>query len=131
MNVSGIRPYAGFYQYNSIKINQLRVQQVEAAQAQEPLQELVEPAEEFADVSVEQNFSSYDFAQQYRPDEEFELKGVDSDLASLDAERAVSDLAKDQVLQQYQYFVGDDAYLSVKPKQPDEVIFRSGENFLL
>ena len=31
MNVSGIRPYEGFYQYNSIKLNELRNQQIAAS----------------------------------------------------------------------------------------------------
>ncbi len=37
----------------------------------------------------------------------FEMKGRDSDLESLDMEKAVSDMQKDQALMQYQYFVGD------------------------
>ena len=35
------------------------------------------------------------------------MKGRESDLASLDMEKAVSDMQKDQALMQYQYFVGD------------------------
>ena len=31
MNISGIRPSHGFYSYNTIKINQLRNQQIAAA----------------------------------------------------------------------------------------------------
>lgn len=37
----------------------------------------------------------------------FEMKGRDSDINSLDIEKAVSDMQKDQALMQYQYFVGD------------------------
>ena len=37
----------------------------------------------------------------------FAMKGRESDLASLDMEKAVSDMQKDQALMQYQYFVGD------------------------
>lgn len=37
----------------------------------------------------------------------FEMKGRDSDIESLDIEKAVSDMQKDQALMQYQYFVGD------------------------
>ena len=32
MNISGIRPSEGFYSYNEIKINELRNQQISAAQ---------------------------------------------------------------------------------------------------
>ena len=34
------------------------------------------------------------------------LKGADSDISTLDVAKAVSDLDKDKVLQQYQHFVG-------------------------
>ena len=45
----------------------------------------------------------------------------------LDVEKALSDLKKDQVLQQYQFFVGDDAFASTeKLKQ-----VREEENFWL
>ena len=37
----------------------------------------------------------------------FEMKGRQSDIESLDIEKAVSDMQKDQALMQYQYFVGD------------------------
>ncbi len=52
---------------------------------------------------------SAEFNARYQPDASYELKGVDSDLSKLDVEKALSDLKKDQVLQQYQFFVGDDA----------------------
>lgn len=132
MNVSGIRPYEGFYDYNSIKLSQIRNQQVEALQKQDVNPDVdVQLEDKPVQVVPEQKFSSYDYAQQYRPDEEFDLKGIDSDINSLDAERVVSDLEKDQILQQYQYFVGDDAFMTVRMKQPEDMILRSGENFFL
>lgn len=136
MNVSGIRPYEGFYQYNSIKLNELRNQQIAAAQQETRTQE-IDPEQakrqeqEIAAFAAGQTFDSYDFAQQYKPDETFDLKGADSDIASLDISKAVSDLDKDQLLQQYQYFVGTDVSVSVKTKDPQDVVLRSGENFSL
>ena len=53
-----------------------------------------------------------DYANSYQPDAVYELKGVDCDIARLDVERAISDMRKDQVLEQYQFFVGTN---------PDEV----------
>lgn len=130
MNVSGIRPYAGFYSYNSIRLNELRNQQISAAEAEgtkvEPVKE--EPKVE---VKVEQNFSSYDFAQTYDPTATYELKGEDSDINKLDVQKAVSDLEKDQVLMQYQYFVGDSVHVAQKQSDPTERSLRSGENFFL
>lgn len=44
---------------------------------------------------------------QYQPDRTYEMKGSESDIHSLDVEKALSDMHKDQVLQQYQFFVGE------------------------
>ena len=38
--------------------------------------------------------------------DDFGYIGRDSDIHSLDVEKAISDMRKDQILQQYQYFVG-------------------------
>lgn len=129
MNISGIRPYAGFYDYNSIKAEALRSQQIAEAQPTISLQQPEEP--QVTEVPVEQNFDSYDFAQTYRPGETYELKGKDSDLESLDVQKAVSDLGKDQVLQQYQYFVGSSDAVTKKTNEAAQQNMRSGENFSL
>ena len=132
MNISGIRPYAGFYDYNSIKAEALRNQQIAEAQVALSSQQTKEPQNDVVAAPVEQNFSSYDFAQTYRPGETYDLKGRDSDIESLDVQKAVSDLGKDQVIQQYQYFVGGNedsvAKTSVDVAQQN---MRSGENFSL
>lgn len=131
MTISGIRPYAGFYEYNSIKANELRAEQIAATQKASSVEaEEVSTETQSATVQTpapEQNFTAFDYAQNYRSDETHELKGRDSDLASLDMQKAISDLDKDQVLQQYQFFVGDDAFASTeKLKQ-----VREEENFWL
>lgn len=131
MNISGIRPYAGFYDYNSIKAEALRSQQIAEAQPTISLQQPEEPQVTVTEVPVEQNFDSYDFAQTYRSGETYELKGKDSDLESLDVQKAVSDLGKDQVLQQYQYFVGSSDAVTKKTNEAAQQNMRSGENFSL
>lgn len=131
MNISGIRPYAGFYDYNSIKAEALRSQQIAEAQPTISLQQREEPRVTVTEVPVEQNFDSYDFAQTYRSGETYELKGKDSDLESLDVQKAVSDLGKDQVLQQYQYFVGSSDAVTKKTNEDAQQNMRSGENFSL
>lgn len=140
MNISGIRPYDGFYQYNSIKLNELRSQQIAASnqdtREQATSEEDVRAAEaqrqqEYDAFAANQSFDAYDYAQLYRADESYSLKGIDSDINNLDMEKAISGLEKDQVLQQYQYFVGDGAFVSAKPKDASEAVWRSGENFIL
>ena len=112
MNISGVRPYSGFYQYNSIKLNEVRNAQIAAAEAAndkpKDVAEASSPAisdEELAAARSAQTFTTLDYAKQYNPDEEFELKGIDSDINSLDVQKAVSDLDKDDMLKQYQFFV--------------------------
>lgn len=130
MNISGIRPSLGFYSYNSIKIDELRNQQLAVtAQEQAPMQE--ESTGHKDQLPVEQNFTSYDYAKSYQPDETYELKGAESDISKLDVEKTMSDLEKDKVLEQYQYFVGDQAHAIAIDMNTENRIPRSGENFVL
>lgn len=104
MNISGMRPRADFYDYNSIKMVALRSQQIaEAKRAGDGGQETqTRPSEQ----PRPQTYNAFTYAQEYQPNETYELKGRDSDLASLDLQKALSTMEKDQVLQQYQYFAG-------------------------
>lgn len=130
MNISGIRPSLGFYSYNSIKIDELRNQQLAVtAQEQAPMQE--ESTGYKDQLPVEQNFTSYDYAKSYQPDETYELKGAESDISKLDVEKTMSDLDKDKVLEQYQYFVGEQAHAIAIDMNTENKIPRSGENFVL
>ena len=58
-----------------------------------------------AEVSA-RNASLEDISLTFNRQEEFGYLGKDSDIHSLDVEQAISSMRKDQVLQQYQYFVG-------------------------
>lgn len=130
MNISGIRPSLGFYSYNSIKIDELRNQQLAVTtQEQAPMQEESTGYKE--QLPVDQNFTSYDYAKSYQPDETYELKGAESDISKLDVEKTMSDLEKDKVLEQYQYFVGEQAHAIAIDMNTENRIPRSGENFVL
>ncbi|MCR5144332.1 MAG: hypothetical protein K6B67_03370 [Lachnospiraceae bacterium] len=136
MNISGIRPSVGFYDYNSIS----KIRQAEEAQASvqaaevDQIKPVVADDQNNTSVAAEQNgtnkqtFGAYDYANQYNPDEEYSLVGKESDIRSLDVERAISDMEKDQVLHEYQYFVGNDIQLGA---QADVPTIRGAENFSL
>lgn len=47
-----------------------------------------------------------DISITFHKQDDFGYIGRDSDIRSLDVEKAISDMSKDQILQQYQYFVG-------------------------
>ena len=134
MNISGIRPSAEFYSYNSIKVNELRNQQImeskKTGQDNNDVNSDDNTKKIQNDPQINQSFSSFDYAKGYNPEETYELKGVDCDIASLDIQKAVSDLDKDKVLQQYQFFVGDEAF-AIQQKDSIVSIAHSGENFSL
>lgn len=135
MNVSGVSPSAGIYTYNSIRLNELRNQQIAASKEARNQQEVpAVPELQELEVQVareaEQNYTSYDYAQEYRFGEMYELKGEDADIHKLDVAKVVSDLDKDEILQQYQYFLGDASYAAMKECATDATL-RSGENFML
>ena len=127
MNISGIRPTAGFYSYNSIKTNALQKEQnLEDSNAKE--NEKKEPEREFS--REKQNFTSYDYAKSYRPDVTYQLNENPVNVEQRDIDKMKSDLKKDQILQQYQYFVrGTDALGKAQAKE--KVAQRWTENFIL
>ncbi|MCR5467902.1 MAG: hypothetical protein K6F37_02985 [Lachnospiraceae bacterium] len=115
MNISGIRPGSGFYEYSIARNSEMRSQQVQLSKNAENIA-VEDKSQDNAQMNIavsvdsrspEQSFTSLDYASQYQPDKTYEMKGADSDLVSLDMERAVSDMQKDQLIQQYQFFVGE------------------------
>lgn len=120
MNISGIRPEAGFYDFNSIKFRPGVDKDAIAGIVEDKPSTGFSEQSAVADISEEgiakarekQTFGAYDFAAQYKPGVTFDLKGSESDIKSLDVERAVSDMKKDSILHQYQFFVGDHASLA-------------------
>ena len=52
------------------------------------------------------NAALEDISITFHKQDDFSYIGRDSDIHSLDVEKAISDMRKDQILQQYQYFVG-------------------------
>ncbi|NLL79700.1 MAG: hypothetical protein GX234_07920 [Clostridiales bacterium] len=51
-------------------------------------------------------FTLENFSLSMNPQKDAELIGVESDIYSLDVQKAISDMKKDQILEEYQYFVG-------------------------
>ena len=138
MNISGIRPSIGFYDYNSIKQTQSPEAAGVAAESMVNAVEPVKPVETSAPTEAEisaarqkQTFGAYDYASTYKPDETFSMKGTESDINSLDVERAVNDMQKDSMLRQYQYFVGTQLDPSGMPQETAQATARPTEDFAL
>jgi len=117
MNISGIRPYDGINIYNNIRTSSatdvtkdLATQQVES---QTNVSADISEGD-LLDARERQTFGAYEYATQYDPQAEYELKGAESDLRTLDVEKAISDMQKDQVIHQYQFFIGENEATSDK-----------------
>ena len=57
-------------------------------------------------VAARQDAPLEDISITFNKQESFDYIGQDSDIQSLDVQKAISDMKKDRILQQYQYFVG-------------------------
>ncbi len=86
---------------------------VEAVRKQDAMQGQMQPAvgvntyETPATPQVRKPDASIeDISITFNRQDDFGYLGQDSDIHSLDVERAISDMQKDRMLQQYQYFVG-------------------------
>ncbi len=131
MNISGIRPAVGFYDYNSIK----QVESTQVASQSHGRDNTTGVSGNVAETGTQedaaarsrQTFGTYDYASQYEPKATYDLKGADSDIHSLDVAKAVSDMQKDELIHQYQYFIGQD--LAVGASQIPSV--RGAEDFSL
>ncbi len=108
----------GIDNYQAGMINRIQNAQSEAAlkrvneqaAAKEKEQESVKEAPfdlRLEDIRPRANASLEDISLSLNEPKGFEMKGRDSDIEALDMEKAVSDMQKDEALQQYQYFVGD------------------------
>ena len=117
MNISGIRPSEGFYSYNSIRVNELRNSQIMSSK------------QAVDDTASQQSIA--DDTADHESNASYELKGADSDISTLDVAKAVSDLDKDKVLQQYQRFVGSADVTVMQQAALNEQINRETENFIL
>ena len=133
MNISGIGSYSG--NYNSIRMNELTSgQQVReaASDAQTQKQDSndgVRLQEEQQKIRANQNFNSADYAKQFTPGKTYEMKGADSDLASLDENGSATNSQKSQIMQQYQLFMGETQAQGVNQAAMNTQAVRGVENF--
>ena len=133
MNISGIGSYSG--NYNSIKINSPAVAQKASkagsgAQAQAVRSDDgARRQQEQQQIRANQNFNSADYAKQYEPGKNYEMKGADSDLASLDESGSATNSQKSQIMQQYRLFMGETQAQGANQAAMNTRAVRGVENF--
>ena len=123
MGINGINDYSSYfnnYRVPSIPVvsvdevakqdsRRIDAQGVEAQRREAEKQVPVSTSslEDFSLPKVRQAASLEDISLTFNKGDDFGYIGNDSDIFSLDVENAISDMQKDDVLKQYQYFVGN------------------------
>ena len=116
MGISGVNGIGGMQDY-SIQAPDYSRQPAKTVITEVPQQESrvassnqidSSPAEntQAAEKKPSANAALVDISLTFHKQDDFGYIGRDSDIHSLDVEKAISDMRKDQILQQYQYFVG-------------------------
>lgn len=115
MQIQGFGQYGGFYQQNRVSpIKQVSVDQVkqqdELKKQQEESKQTVESLQkEYAQATPDTRSRTADLENislTFNAGETYDYIGKDAGYENLDMMRAISDMQKDKVLEQYQYFVG-------------------------
>lgn len=133
MNVSGIRPIGGYYNISSAERVGQSARTAAASEAggsgssTSSQSNALADAEKIAEAKQKQTFKAPDFDALYQPESR---QKVENTLRTADVERAVSDMQKDEVLHQYQYFVGEAGSSSPDPAEAAEnATVRGAEDF--
>lgn len=114
MSIDKIGQYGGFYnQYRVPEISKVSVEDVKK-QDEELMQRQLQQSMTVPQIDDTQENTNHaprmanleDISLSFNVNETYDYIGRDADLQNLDMMRAISDMQKDKVLEQYQYFVG-------------------------
>lgn len=130
MAIQGFTDYGGF-------CNQYRVNDIPKVNTAEIRKQEEQPnvMEENLD-SLQQNYTSQitetdkrskianleNISLTFQKENTFDYIGSDSEIGNLDIQKAVSDMKKDQVLEEYQYFVGSAVDNSISDTEDGRVL---------
>ncbi len=107
ISISGMNDlYSNYRQANIPRVSDEAVQAQQNTEKKAPERIPSEVSLPSVQSSPIQNASLEDVSLSLK-NEQFDFVGRDSDIESLDVQKAVSDMKKDSIIQQYNYFVGD------------------------
>lgn len=108
MSIGGVNDYGSILQSYQLPVVSQNTPILTSEETQEKAGavQAVDIHEEASMAPVRRDAGLEDISLTFNKQEEFDYIGRDSDIRSLDVEKAISDMKKDQILQQYQYFVG-------------------------
>ncbi len=135
MNVNGIGSYGGFANYKVVDIPKVDLEAVKkqdadlaAKKASELYQvPVVEAPKAESVVEVEDNRSRTanleDISLTFNTGDDFSFLGNDFEIGNLDMQQAISDMRKDKILEDYNYFVGSSENLTKELENEDGKVF--------
>lgn len=133
MDVGGIGQYGGLY--SPYRVNEIPKVDVESVKEQDKLKNDTAAATQIGDSQANgsQSANTQDnrsrianlenISLTFNKNSEFDYLGQDSNIQSLDMQKAISDMQKDSVLQEYQYFVGSANSLTGNFSDEDGTVF--------
>lgn len=113
MAINGLSDFGGFYNSYSVrdipKVSVETVKQQDAAKETDTLPKAQVIKEESKEQAVDNRKRTADLdniSLNFNAGDDFSYIGSDFELNNLDMEKAISDMKKDKVIQDYQFFVG-------------------------
>ncbi len=131
MGINEISEYGNMsFSYKIPEIPAVDYEKVNSAQDAVKAPKAVEVKPQDIALSIEEKNSNIskpsakvqDLSLSFNLQEDYGYLGKDSNIENLDVQKAISNMQKDQVLQQYQYFVGDSRKLLQKASE-DGLVF--------
>lgn len=113
MGISGVNDYSKLADHSSMPLKKVVIEENSLMTARESASEQPLISSEKAgklleniDISAKKIPEFEDLSITFNKQEDFDYLGKDKDISGLDMKKAISDMQKDRLLQQYQYFVG-------------------------
>jgi len=116
MAINSVTGFGGFYNYRQMEIPKVDAETVRAQELQKQQNVVdvttaeakpVEPVSPVEAVDNRPRFADLEnVSLTFKKNDDFAFLGADSDIKSPDMERAISDMQKDKIFQDYQFFVG-------------------------
>jgi hypothetical protein len=108
MNIVGIHISSTFYKYNTGRNQRRESRKIPPAKEKNTsVARTLPEIQNMTDVAVGSEHGAEAFGKKYQTNVAYEWKGSDSDINTVDVRKFLSELKKDAVLQQYQFFVDD------------------------
>lgn len=122
MAIQGLDQYGGFYNNYSVNnipsvdVDYVKNQEEKALEADSNLQSHQNNSAHSNTAETEdhrgRNADLEDISLTFNKEDSFDCIGSDSEIGNLDVQKAVSDMKKDQILEEYQYFYGTSNHIS-------------------